>query len=82
MKPVFHEIPYVLCLLSTETTVSSGLSACNLVLREIFALHQILDPLPTPTLFRVLVGGWYRVGVGGCYRVGVGGWYRVGVGGW
>ena len=59
-------------------------------LREIFALHQILDPpVPTPTLFRVGVGGWYRaemggwymVGVGVCYRVGAGGWYRVGLGG-
>ena len=51
-------------------------------LGKIFALHQILDPLPNHTLYRVGLGGWYRVGVGGWYRVRLGGWYRVGIGGW
>ena len=76
--------------LSTETTVSSGLSACNLVWERYLLCTNFLTPLPTHTLDRVGVGGWYRVGVGGWYRVGwgwvghlgwVGGWYRIGVGG-
>ena len=44
-------------LLSTETTVSSGPSACNLLWEIYLLCTKFYTPLPTPTLHGGVVGG-------------------------